>query len=203
MHGEVILKKTSIEGSEKFVTKNGLAYYCVEGTNHEIDTNSATRAVNIAQGINTASTQSAADSSTTVKNLSDDMIIPSLLANQCLVCDDFGLCLEGTMQKDPANFALMAYSSTSSSSSTNSELDDFVDVNECVRKSVVEKPSVETNEPKTARKENRAPIIKDWVSESEEEDEPKFQTFKPNFTKIKFVKPKTDRKPVEKIRQDT
>ncbi|GJX87122.1 hypothetical protein Tco_0339136 [Tanacetum coccineum] len=80
-------------------------------------------------------------------------------------------------------------------------LDDFVDVNES--ESVVEKPIVETNEPKTARKENGVPIIEDWVSESEEEDEPKFQTVKPNFTKIEFVKPKTDRKPVEQIRQDT
>ncbi|GJR73596.1 putative ribonuclease H-like domain-containing protein [Tanacetum coccineum] len=78
-------------------------------------------------------------------------------------------------------------------------LDDFVDVNE----SVVEKPIVETNEPKTARKENRAPIIKDWVSKSEEEDEPKFQTVKPDFTKIEFVKPKTNRKSVEQIRKDT
>ncbi|GJX73694.1 ribonuclease H-like domain, reverse transcriptase, RNA-dependent DNA polymerase [Tanacetum coccineum] len=31
--------------------------------------------------------------------------------------------------------------------------------------SVVEKPIVETNEPKTARKEDGAPIIEDWVSE--------------------------------------
>ncbi|GKC78090.1 hypothetical protein Tco_1128864 [Tanacetum coccineum] len=36
-------------------------------------------------------------------------------------------------------------------------LDDFVRVNE----SVIEKPTVETNEPKTARKENRATIIED------------------------------------------
>ncbi|GJV67287.1 hypothetical protein Tco_1482796 [Tanacetum coccineum] len=36
-------------------------------------------------------------------------------------------------------------------------LDDFVDMNE----SVVEKPTVKTNEPKTARKENGAPFIKD------------------------------------------
>ncbi|GJW01772.1 ribonuclease H-like domain-containing protein [Tanacetum coccineum] len=43
-------------------------------------------------------------------------------------------------------------------------LDDFVDVNESVSESVVEKPTVETNEPKTARKENGAPIIKDWVN---------------------------------------
>ncbi|GKE64908.1 hypothetical protein Tco_1519069 [Tanacetum coccineum] len=80
-------------------------------------------------------------------------------------------------------------------------LDDFVDVNES--EYVVEKPIVETNEPKTARKENGVPIIKDWVSESEEENKPKFQTFKPNFTKIEFVKPKTDRKSVEQIRQHT
>nr|GEZ12198.1 hypothetical protein [Tanacetum cinerariifolium] len=82
-------------------------------------------------------------------------------------------------------------------------LDDFVDVNESVSESVVKKPTVESNEPKTVRKVNRAPIIKDWVSESEEGDEPKFQTVKPNFTKIEYVKPKTNRKPVEKIRQDT
>nr|GEW12032.1 hypothetical protein [Tanacetum cinerariifolium] len=66
-------------------------------------------------------------------------------------------------------------------------LDDFVDVNESVSESVVEKPTVESNEPKTVRKENGAPIIVDWVSESEEEDEHKFQTVKPNFTKIKIV----------------
>nr|GFD51898.1 hypothetical protein [Tanacetum cinerariifolium] len=81
-------------------------------------------------------------------------------------------------------------------------LDDFVDVNESVSESVVEKPTVEFIEPKTIRKENEAPIIEDWVSKSEEEDESKFQTLMPNFTKIKFVKPKTNRKPVEQIRQD-
>ncbi|GKE65845.1 ribonuclease H-like domain-containing protein [Tanacetum coccineum] len=40
-------------------------------------------------------------------------------------------------------------------------LDDFVDVNESVSESVVENPTVETNEPKTTRKENGALIIKD------------------------------------------
>ncbi|GJW01042.1 ribonuclease H-like domain-containing protein [Tanacetum coccineum] len=44
-------------------------------------TNSATRAVNTAQGINTASTQGAADSSTTVENLSD-AVIYSFFASQ-------------------------------------------------------------------------------------------------------------------------
>ncbi|GKF79529.1 hypothetical protein Tco_0235097, partial [Tanacetum coccineum] len=37
-------------------------------------TNSVTRAVNIAQDVNIASTQGAADSSTTIENLSDDVI---------------------------------------------------------------------------------------------------------------------------------
>nr|GEZ68642.1 hypothetical protein [Tanacetum cinerariifolium] len=44
-------------------------------------------------------------------------------------------------------------------------LDDFVDVNEFVSESIVKKPTVKSNEPKTARKENEAPIIEDWVSE--------------------------------------
>ncbi|GJS65609.1 hypothetical protein Tco_0680173 [Tanacetum coccineum] len=38
---------------------------------------------------------------------------------------------------------------------------------------VVEKPTVETNEPKTARKENEALIIEEWVSDSDEENVPK------------------------------
>nr|GEZ09832.1 hypothetical protein [Tanacetum cinerariifolium] len=46
-------------------------------------------------------------------------------------------------------------------------LDDFV--NESVSESVVEKPTVESNEPKTIRKENGALIIKDCVSKSEKE----------------------------------
>ncbi|GJR23013.1 hypothetical protein Tco_0971540 [Tanacetum coccineum] len=69
-------------------------------------------------------------------------------------------------------------------------LDDFVD--ESVNESVVEKPIVETNESKTDRKENGAPIIEDWVSEGEEEDVPKVKIVKmlnkPSFAKINFVK---------------
>nr|GEU34123.1 hypothetical protein [Tanacetum cinerariifolium] len=42
---------------------------------------------------------------------------------------------------------------------------DFVDMNESISESVVEKPTVESNEPKTVRKENEAPIIEDWVSD--------------------------------------
>ncbi|GJR96128.1 hypothetical protein Tco_0268302 [Tanacetum coccineum] len=91
-------------------------------------------------------------------------------------------------------------------------LDDFVEVNESVSKSVVEKPTVETNEPKNTRKENGAPIIEDWVSESEEEDVPKSKTVKmfnkPSFAKINFVKSteqvKSPRKTlVDKNRQNT
>ncbi|GJY00316.1 putative ribonuclease H-like domain-containing protein [Tanacetum coccineum] len=91
-------------------------------------------------------------------------------------------------------------------------LDDFVEVNESVSESVVEKPTVETNEPKNARKENGAPIIEDWVSKSEEEDVPKSKTVemfnKPSFAKINFVKSteqvKSPRKTlVDKNRQNT
>ncbi|GJV00153.1 hypothetical protein Tco_1329423, partial [Tanacetum coccineum] len=135
-------------------------------------------------------------------------------------CDGFGYDWSDQSKEGPTNFALMAYSSTSSSSSTNSEckiglgynsipppytrnfmppksdlvypsLDNFVDVNESVSESIVEKPTVETNEPKNARKLNGAPIIEDWVSGSEEEDVPKVKTVemfnKPSFAKINFI----------------
>ncbi|GJZ38957.1 putative ribonuclease H-like domain-containing protein [Tanacetum coccineum] len=71
-------------------------------------------------------------------------------------------------------------------------LDDFIEVNKSASEFVVEKPTVETNEPKNARKENRAPIIMNWVSESEEEDVPKIKTVKmfnkPTANKSNFNK---------------
>ncbi|GJY48268.1 hypothetical protein Tco_0438224 [Tanacetum coccineum] len=88
-------------------------------------------------------------------------------------------------------------------------LDDFVDVNESVSESVVEKPTVETNEPKTVRKENGALIIKDWVSDSDEENVMKVKTVEMfNKPKINFVKSteqvKSPRKTsVDKNRQNT
>ncbi|GJY13983.1 hypothetical protein Tco_0383292 [Tanacetum coccineum] len=91
-------------------------------------------------------------------------------------------------------------------------LDDFVEVNKSASESVVEKPTVETNEPKNARKENGAPIIEDWVSKSKKEDVPKIKTVemfnKPRFAKINFVKSteqvKSPRKTlVDKNRQNT
>ncbi|GJT50966.1 ribonuclease H-like domain-containing protein [Tanacetum coccineum] len=139
-------------------------------------------------------------------------------------CDVFGYDWSDQAEEGPTNFALMVYSSTSSTSSTNFEiidkckigleynavpppdtgnfmppkfdlvypsLDDFVDVNESVSESVVKKLTVETNEPENSRKENEAPIIKDWVSDSNEENMPKVKTVemfnKPSFAKINFV----------------
>ncbi|GJZ23870.1 ribonuclease H-like domain-containing protein [Tanacetum coccineum] len=91
-------------------------------------------------------------------------------------------------------------------------LDDFVDVNESVSEPIVEKPTVKTNEPKTSRKENGAPIIKEWVSDRDVENVPKVKPVKMfnklSFAKINFVKSteqvKSPRKTsVDKIRQNT
>ncbi|GJU94294.1 hypothetical protein Tco_1319050 [Tanacetum coccineum] len=91
-------------------------------------------------------------------------------------------------------------------------LDDFVEVNESISESIVEKPTVETNEPETVRNENGASIIEDWISDSDEENVPKVKTVemfnKPSFAKINFVKSteqvKSPRKTsVDKNRQNT
>ncbi|GKF28927.1 hypothetical protein Tco_0095269, partial [Tanacetum coccineum] len=61
---------------------------------------------------------------------------------------------------------------------------------------IVKKPVVETSKvkPKTVRKNNDAPIIEDWISDSEDETKlkPKIEkkTVKPSFAKIEFVKSK-------------
>ncbi|GJZ09907.1 hypothetical protein Tco_0544190 [Tanacetum coccineum] len=85
-------------------------------------------------------------------------------------CDGLGYDWSAQEEEGLTNFALMTYSPTSSNSSTNSE---------SASKSVVEKPTVETNEPKTDRKEDGALIIKNWVSDSDEENVPKLKTGNP------------------------
>nr|GEU85721.1 hypothetical protein [Tanacetum cinerariifolium] len=192
-------------------------------------TNSTTKVVNIAQGVNTANTQGATDSSTTVENLSYD-VIHSFFASQLSIpqldnedlqqihLDDLkemdlrdldvtehkrklelATKEKGKIQLTEQNFE---NSSKSLSKLLDSQimdkcktrlrynvvpppytgnfmplkpglvypsLDDFVDVNKSVSEIVVEKPTVESNEPKTTSKENRALIIEDWVSKSKED----------------------------------
>ncbi|GJV97924.1 hypothetical protein Tco_1549501 [Tanacetum coccineum] len=60
--------ESEVKGTSSSTTNSGNVAFLSAGS-----TNSATRAVNTAHGVNTASTQGAADSSTTVKNLSDAM----------------------------------------------------------------------------------------------------------------------------------
>ncbi|GKA78321.1 hypothetical protein Tco_0784858, partial [Tanacetum coccineum] len=90
-----------------------------------------------------------------------------------------------------------------------SGLEEFVN-EPIVSESIVKKPEVETseakasaNKPKVVRKNNSALIIKEWVSNSEEEAEskPKIEkkTVKPSFYKIKFVKSKKQVKYPRKI----
>ncbi|GJX59823.1 hypothetical protein Tco_0291213 [Tanacetum coccineum] len=88
-------------------------------------------------------------------------------------------------EEGPTNFALIAYTSTSS----NSEL---VSLKKPVVKTSEAKDSVD--KPKAVRKNNGAPIIEDWVSDSEQEyvhqAKMKKKTVKPSFAKIEFVKSK-------------
>ncbi|GKD15626.1 hypothetical protein Tco_1200033 [Tanacetum coccineum] len=88
----------------------------------------------------------------------------------------------------------------------------FSGLEEFTSEPIVIKPVVENSEakaseakPKAVRKNNGAPIIEDWVSESEEEDVPQAKiekkTVKPSFAKIEFVKPKgkTARKTAKQV----
>nr|GFA39692.1 hypothetical protein [Tanacetum cinerariifolium] len=235
MHGEVIPQEDINQKFLRSLSQEWTMHTIVPRNKPEIETLSLddlfnnlkayeSEGVNTAYGVNTANTQGAADSSTTVENLSD-VVIYSFFSGQLIQggvfqlpqertlfkeckaprnqdsrnreptrrtvpveettsnalvsqCDGFGYDWSDQAEDGPTNFALMAYSSTSSSSSTNSEiidkckiglgynavpppytgnfmppkpdlvypsLDDFVD--ESVSKSIVEKPTVKSNEP--------------------------------------------------------
>ncbi|GJS16228.1 putative ribonuclease H-like domain-containing protein [Tanacetum coccineum] len=81
-----------------------------------------------------------------------------------------------------------------------------------VSEPTVKKPVVETSEakastdkPKAVKKNNGAPIIEDWVSDSEEEDMPQAKiqkkTVKPSFAKIEFVKSKEQGNPQQDLEE--
>nr|GEW98876.1 hypothetical protein [Tanacetum cinerariifolium] len=140
MHGEVIPQEHINQKFLRSLSQEWTVHTNVWRNKSEIETLSLDYLFNNlkayeSEGVNTANTQGAADSLTTIENLSDAMIY-SFFASQP---------------------------------------NDFVDVNESASEFVVEKPTVESNEPKTVKK---APIIEDWVSKSEEEDEPKSLKFK-------------------------
>ncbi|GJY13031.1 hypothetical protein Tco_0382340 [Tanacetum coccineum] len=168
--------------------------------------------------------------------------VETTTSNALISCDGLGdYDWSDQAEEGPTNFALMAYSSTSSDSevSTNSNCLEYVEarllvckknesvyeedikllkrnfmppkpyfsfsgLEEFVNKPIVsepKKPVIETSEakpsvdkPKAVKKNNGAPIIEDWVSDSEEEDMPQAKIqkkiVKPSFAKIKFVKSK-------------
>ncbi|GJU51400.1 hypothetical protein Tco_1220955 [Tanacetum coccineum] len=144
--------------------------------------------------------------------------VETTASNALISCDDLGDYDWSDQAKEgPTNFALMAYFFTSSNSKvrvinavpppyTGNFLPPKHDlslagIEEFVNEPTVKKPIVETSEakasadkPKVVRKNNGAPIIEDWVSDSEEEDVPQAKKekkiVKSSFAKIKFVKSK-------------
>nr|GEV91854.1 hypothetical protein [Tanacetum cinerariifolium] len=120
-------------------------------------------------------------------------------------CDGLGgYDWSGQAEKGP-NYALMAFLYLSSTQS----LDEFI--NKHVVESCKSKSSEE--EPKVVRKNDDAPIIKEWVSDDEKKDvsQPKIEKkiVRPSIAKIEFVKSKqqektarTTTKQVEKNRQN-
>ncbi|GJW26195.1 hypothetical protein Tco_0040006 [Tanacetum coccineum] len=92
----------------------------------------------------------------------------------------------------------------------------FIGLDEFVNEPVVENSKAKSSKekPKVVRKNDDAPIIEDWVSDSEEENmsqtKTEKKTVKPSIAKIEFVKPKQQEKTarktvkqVEKHRQNT
>ncbi|GJV43615.1 hypothetical protein Tco_1428151 [Tanacetum coccineum] len=116
------------------------------------------------------------------------------------------------------NYALMAYSSSSSDSELSNDSNcpppytgnfmpptpdlSFTGLDEFVNKPVVENIKSDEEVSKVVRKSDDSPIIKDWVSDREEENmsqtKTEKKTVKPSIAKIEFVKPKQQEKSARK-----
>ncbi|GKC48920.1 hypothetical protein Tco_1071665, partial [Tanacetum coccineum] len=116
--------------------------------------------------------------------------VETTTSNALISCDGLG-DYDWSDQAEEGNF------NCSKTDLSFSGLEEFVN-EPIVSETTVKKPVVKTSEakasadkPKVVRKNNGAPIIEDWVSDSEEEDVPRAKvekkTVKPIFAKIKFV----------------
>ncbi|GJU69851.1 retrovirus-related pol polyprotein from transposon TNT 1-94, partial [Tanacetum coccineum] len=134
--------------------------------------------------------------------------VETTTSNALMSCDGSGYDWCDQAEEGPTNFALMAYYFTNSNSETRkSSMNEAI-----VSETPVKKPVVETSEakanadkPKAVRKNNGAPIIEDWVSDSEEEVVPQARiqkkTVKPSFAKIEFVKSKEQGNPQQDLHE--
>ncbi|GKA50524.1 ribonuclease H-like domain-containing protein [Tanacetum coccineum] len=180
-------------------------------------------AVNTAHGATTASTQATAVNSTTIDNLSDAVICAFFASQpnspqldnedlQQIHLDDLEemdlrwqmamltMRARRFLKKTGRKFSVNENFMPPKSDLSFSGLEEFVN-EPIVSKPTIKKPEVETSEakanldkPKVVRKNDGAPIIEEWVSDSEDEEEPKpkieKKTVKPSFAKIEFVKSK-------------
>ncbi|GJZ31015.1 putative ribonuclease H-like domain-containing protein [Tanacetum coccineum] len=152
-------------------------------------------------------------------------------SNALISCDGLGGYDWSDQAKEEPNYVLMAYSSSSSDSEIVNNCKkglgynavpspvignfmpptpdlSFTGLEEFTSEPVIIKPVVKNSskaseaKSKTVRKNNGAPIIKDWVSDSEEDDVPqakiKKKTIKSSFAKIEFVKFKQQEKTARK-----
>nr|GEW41440.1 hypothetical protein [Tanacetum cinerariifolium] len=103
--------------------------------------------------------------------------------------DGIGYDWSDQAENGPTNFAFMAYTSSCSSSSDSEPHLILVDVDEyVVSESITSVPAVATNEAKTSESKPKSvsePLIKDWISDSEDENETKSKSKprKPSFAK--------------------
>ncbi|GJR73326.1 ribonuclease H-like domain-containing protein [Tanacetum coccineum] len=127
-------------------------------------------------------------------------------------CDGLGEYDWSDLVEEGPNYALMAYSSSSSNSKVSNDSNCSKSCMEIVK--LLENRKSDEEVSKVVRKSDDSPIIEDWVSDSEEENVSQTKTekkiVKPSIAKIEFVEPKqlekTARKPVkqvEKHRQNT
>nr|GEV94586.1 hypothetical protein [Tanacetum cinerariifolium] len=190
------------------------------------NTSSTNRVVNTAHGVSTASTQINSAYSTNIDNLSDAVVCvffaeegpnnalmafsssssdleifnDSTCKKSCLETVKLLKSQNDQLLKDLKKSALMVLGYKTGNFMPPTPDLSFTGLDEFVNKPVVEncKAKSSEEEPKVVRKNDDAPIIKEWVSNNEEEDvsQPKIEKkiVRPSIAKIEFVKSKQQEK---------
>nr|GEU95939.1 uncharacterized mitochondrial protein AtMg00810-like [Tanacetum cinerariifolium] len=137
------------------------------------NTDSTNKAVNTTHGISVASSKTNASNLPNVDSEQGStkrtMPVEDTTSNALVTqCDRLGNDWSDQAEDGPTNFALMAHTSSSSSTSLNSDTKDVIS------ESVTSLPDIAKSKLKTSEtklKNVSAPIIEDWVSNNKDEDE--------------------------------
>nr|GEX86547.1 putative ribonuclease H-like domain-containing protein [Tanacetum cinerariifolium] len=203
LYNNLKIYESEVKGISRSTNTQNMAFVSSSSNNSNSSNGvNTTQGVNNANGVNTVRSQVNAASALNIDNLSD-AVIYALLASQP---NSTQLVNEDLEQIHPDDLEEMdlkpLYKGCQAPKGQDNRSRDATRKTvpvETPNSSALSKDKSNEIEPESVRKHGDAPIIRDWVSDDEEEEVEK-QEVKPSINRINFVKATTDNNPRKTVK---